>query len=65
MTPTELTDISHHFATKADVADLRTEIKSDFINLQWRISSLIFGALVVNAGVVLGGMFGLAKLLGH
>jgi hypothetical protein len=50
------------FATKADLkADLAT-LKADLI--QW-IVGLVAGAVVLNVFVVIGSMFGMAKLLGH
>jgi hypothetical protein len=58
------TDLSH-CATKAGLADVRTSIadaKSDTLKA---VMAMIIGAVVANALVVFGAMFGLAKLLGH
>jgi uncharacterized membrane protein required for colicin V production len=64
------------FATKMDIAELRTElreaelrleakieaIKADILN---RIFGLILGTLVVNIVAIVGAMFAVAKLVGH
>lgn len=47
------TDASH-LATKADLAETKADILKTII-----------GAIAMNAAVVIGAMFGLAKLLGH
>ena len=46
------------FATKADLATLKADL------IQW-IVGLVAGAVVLNVFVVIGSMFGMAKLLGH
>jgi hypothetical protein len=64
------------FATKIDIAELRTEIreaelrleakieaiKADILN---RIFGLILGTLVVNIVAIVGAMFAVAKPVGH
>jgi hypothetical protein len=45
-------------ATKADLATLKADL------IQW-IVGLVAGAVVLNVFVVIGSMFGMAKLLGH
>jgi hypothetical protein len=64
------------FATKMDIAELRTEIreaelrleakiegiKADILN---RIFGLIRGTLVVNIVAIVGALFAVAKLVGH
>jgi hypothetical protein len=65
-------DISH-LATKADLDNLRIATKADLAaglaelkaDLQRWTISLILPALGINAVIVLGAMYGLAKLLGH
>ena len=67
-------------ATKADIAELRTELKADIREAELRLEakieaikadilsrvfSLILGALVVNIVAIVGAMFGVAKLVGH
>jgi hypothetical protein len=49
-------------ATKADLAALSVALKADL--LQWVIG-LVLGAVVLNAFVVIGSIFGLLKLLGR
>ncbi len=52
-------------STKLDLADVRTSIadaKSDTLKT---VMAMIIGAVVANTVMVLGAMFGLAKLLGH
>ncbi len=46
------------FATKADLATFKADL------IQW-IVGLVAGAVVLNVFVEIGGMFGMAKLLGH
>jgi hypothetical protein len=46
------------FATKADLAALKADL------IQW-IVGLVAGAVFLNVFVVIGSMFGIAKLLGH
>lgn len=63
-------------ATNADIAGLRQTSKSDIREAELRLETkiaetkadllkTIVGAVVFNSAVVLAGMFGLAKLLGH
>lgn len=63
-------------ATKTDIAELRQTSKSDVREAELRLEAkiaetkadllkTIVGAVVFNSAVVLAGMFGLAKLLGH
>jgi len=63
-------------ATKADLAETKAELKADNLRLETKIeaakadilktmSALIFSAVVVNALVIFGAVFGLAKMLGH
>ncbi|MFD2235436.1 hypothetical protein [Phaeospirillum tilakii] len=63
-------------ATKADLIEVKTELKGGVreteLRLEARIAEVkadltktILGAVVLNSVVVLGAMFGLAKLLGH
>jgi hypothetical protein len=46
------------FATRADLATLKADL------IQW-IVGLVAGTVVLNVFVVIGSMFGMAKLLGH
>ncbi|MBI1207481.1 MAG: hypothetical protein GC191_09375 [Azospirillum sp.] len=63
-------------ATKADLRELELRLEAKLSGSESRLETKIeaskadllkwmFGAIVVNAAVVLGGMVGLAKLLGH
>ena len=63
-------------ATKADLAETKAELKADNLRLETKIEAakndtlkaimaLIFSAVVVNALVIFGAVFGLAKMLGH
>lgn len=54
-------------ATRADLAPLATKvdlesIKSDILK---SVMSLLLTVVTINAAVVMGAMFGVAKLLGH
>jgi DNA-binding transcriptional MerR regulator len=66
-------------ATKADIAELRAELKADIreaelrleakieaikADIMSRVFSLILGALVVNIVAMIGAVFAVAKLLG-
>lgn len=54
-------------ATKTDIADLRRDMatKADLADAKADILKVILGAVVLNSAVVVGAMFGLAKLFGH
>ena len=67
-------------ATKADIAELRTELKAEIREAELRLAAkieaikadilnrvfgLILGTLVVNIVAIVGAMFAVAKLLGH
>ena len=62
-TKAELAALKADVATQVDLAAGLAALKADF--LQWIAGLVIIGAFVLNAIVVIGGMFGLAKLLGH
>ena len=61
---------------KADLAEVKAELKADMLAVGHRLESkiadvksdllkTIIGVMMVNSAVVLGAIFGLAKLLGH
>jgi len=57
---------------KADIASVRADLKSETLKLEAKIAETkadltktILSAVVLNSVIVLGAMFGLAKLLGH
>ncbi len=50
---------------KSDIADVKTDIANAKTDVFKSVMALIIGAVVLNSVVVLGSMFGLAKLLGH
>lgn len=61
---------------KAEIAAVRSELRGAELHLEAKIESikadilnrvfgLILGALIVNIVVMVGAMFGVAKLLGH
>jgi DNA-binding transcriptional MerR regulator len=67
-------------ATRADIAELRAELKADIREAELRLEAkieaikadilnrvfgLILGTLVVNIVAVVGAMFAVAKLVGH
>ena len=56
-------------ASKVDLIEAKAELKADIAASKADLLKVIIGttvtALAVNAVVVLGAMFGLAKLLGH
>ena len=52
-------------ATKEDVFRLDARIEGAKSDVPKSVMGMIIGAIAVNSVVVLGGMIGLAKLLGH
>jgi hypothetical protein len=61
-------DVSNakHFATKSDIADIRADIarmRTDIANSRPKPLRWVIGAVVLNAMVIVGVMFGLAKFL--
>ncbi len=67
-------------ATKADIAELRAEVKAEIREAELRLEAkieaikadimnrvfgLILGALVVNIVAIIGAVFAVAKLVGH
>ncbi len=67
-------------ASKADLLEVKSELKTEIIDVERRLEtkiseakvdilksmmSMIFGAVLINVLAIMGGLFGLAKLLGH
>ena len=51
--------------TRADLLDVKAELKADIASVKVDLLKTILGAIAINSAVVIGAMFGLAKLLGH
>lgn len=52
-------------ALKTDILALKTDIAESKADLLKSVIGLVVAAVTINSAVVLGAMFGLAKLLGH
>ena len=61
-------DLSH-LATKDElkheISVLRSDLRSDIAELKADMLKFIVGAVVLNGALIVGGMLGVAKLLGH
>ena len=61
-------DLSH-LATKDElkheIGVLRSDLRSDIAELKADMLKFIVGAVVLNGALIVGGMLGVAKLLGH
>lgn len=61
MASIDLTSLS----VKQDVRELALRLESRILDVKSDLLKTIIGAVAFNSAVVLGAMFGLAKLLGH
>ena len=63
----DLEKTEHRLDTR--IAEMKTELKADIAAARIDALKIIIGttiaAVILNFGAILGGMFGLAKLLGH
>lgn len=59
-------DLTRETATlRTDISAARADLRDEISKLRTDTAKWIVGAVLVNAVTVLGGMLGLAKLLGH
>ena len=59
-------------ASKADLMEAKADLKADIARVEANVAAAkidilktMMGAIALNSAVVIGAMFGLAKLLGH